>query len=301
MFIVNLSAIVPLVTCVALADVAAAQEVGKGSPPARVAPSGPMDFGEAARRWDGTGELLLVPETTANAAFAAALKSEFAIGATFDNSDAPKPEADPARSAFGRCASGIFPMRLTAGDIVIEEPLGDRWRKEPGISSKTDRSGITFQFEQCRYDLELSVKVPEEGGWVPPVRSVPPPPPPFTGKSIVLKLGETMTFKFPPVPAELSLYKATMKVGPYLPPALAAKCPRLAGSLWFEPQGVFVDMPWGEGDVVVPGLRRDPSERVTTLIFQRPECRLELAARREIQDDSGWHFSSLSSIPSESY
>ncbi len=147
--------------------------------------------------------------------------------------------------------------------MVITAPLGGPWRKEPRIGSSevTDRTGVAVQYDRCRYTLDLRVKVPERDGWVSPVRSIPPPPPPFTGKSIVLKPGETMTFKMSPTPAELSLYTASTRLGPYVPPDLAAKCPGLSGSLWFTPQGVFVDMPWGEGNVVVPGFTASPRRK----------------------------------------
>ncbi len=183
--------------------------------------------------------------------------------------------------------------------MVLTSPMGDPWRQAPRVTWR--KTGLdeteTVETDRCRYGLSLRVKVRAPDGWTPIAHYVRPPPAPFVGETRTLKPGETFTITIPPTPQELSLWTATSRMGPYVPPDLAGKCPVLSGSIWFEPEGVYVDMPWSAGDLVIPGIRRDPGARVTTLIFQKPECRLELSVHRDIHDDAGWQASPLSPFP----
>ena len=279
---------------------AMAAEATSATTPERGPPNDPMTMEEAAVHWDGTGELLLLPPEHKTSALA--LRTNFAIGATFDNTDAPGPEADAAHSAFRRCPSGIYPVRLARGGLLFTSPMGAPWRSTPRIKGLRDPDAggsfmETVETDRCRYSLTLRLKLHDHDGWSSMPRYVSTPPAPPTGETKVLKAGETITITFPPTPAELSLWTVDLRIGPYVPPDLARTCPEASGSMWFEPQGVYISMPWSTGDLIVPGIRRNLVMRTTTLIFQTPECRLELSVRRDIRDDDGWHTSPLSVIP----
>ena len=265
--------------------------------PERGPPLGLMTMREAGVHWDGTGELLLLPpdEKTTPIAF----RGNFAIGATFDNSDAPKPDVDLANSAFRRCPTGIYPIRLVRGGLIFSSPMGDQWRQPLRIIGSRDPNNEssfmeTIENDRCRYRLTVRVKTHDHGEWVSMPRYIPPPPAPPTGETRVVKSGETITIKFPPTPSELSLWTTDSRLGPYVPPDIASKCPVTSGSMWFEPQGVYVSIPWRTDNLIVPGIRRDTIARATTLIFQVPECRVELSVYRDIRNDDGWHASPLS-------
>ena len=283
---------------------AMATEENAAGAPERGPPSGPMTMQEAGIHWDGTGELLLLPpdEKTTPLGF----RGNFAIGATFDNADAPKPEVDLSNSAFRRCPAGIYPIQLIRGGLIFSSPMSDQWRQPLHImgSRDPDANGSfmeTIETDRCRYTLPrrltVRVKTRDHDEWSPLPRYVPPPPAPPTSETKVIKSGETITIKFPPTPSELSLWTANSRLGPYVPPDIASKCPVTSGSMWFEPQGVYVSMPWRTDDLIIPGIRRDTVARSTTLIFQDPECRVELSVYRYIRSDDGWHASPLSVSP----
>lgn len=268
---------------VILSGVAPAQDEGQLSVPPRG-----QTRGEIARSWTGEGEALVRPK-------ADGLLS-FSVGAAFEMS----PQT---------CPVGTFLVRLVRGSAFVTIPeIPGSPRSRPAYNlgrTEGDRPARVVGTADCRFLLRAHRKLRRDGEWAesPPAthpldKGLPAPPEFQRGHSPPSPLVQpasgveevpagTTLLMGPQGAAEFDTNRTIFGLGPGPMRSERAGCPQASGLMSLVPQGVFFTLPEFDQSILY-GVRRDPQARVTTVIFEAPECRVEVEVSKEVRDGDQW-------------
>ena len=225
-----------------------------------------MTYSRAKEAWNGEGEILLKPDKVVDGF------DMFTIGATFQDPDNAQSDLDQPSSL---CVNASYLAKLNDGVFSFIGSTDEGGRRGPRVVPGTydGKSSLTFSWDRCRYHLVYTIEKWEGGRWTSTAMTTVPPPAPFRLEGHNIQAGTDFSDVGPPEPMEFSWLQHASTLGDRLADPFASVCPRISGLLHFGKNGLFIELPWKVVPDMTPGLRRDPNNAETTLIFQTVSCR----------------------------
>ena len=270
-----------------------------------------MTAGDAFRRWDGQGELLLLPAAPLGTTQP---PSAFTIGAVFEKDD----------SASADCYRAVGAIRLAHGDIQVElypEASPTKGTLKVGVLEDSDagRQTHTLTSGSCRFTLRATTKVLTDGRWGevrrPSSKSSIFEETVYPSLNVVERMNnltKSMMDKHRVDPTgfdESTKWQSSTYFKELIETAVrisligsstrdeSEQCPEVSGTILFTPEGIHIKAPWPSINTLTPGIFRDADRRTTTLILQNSQCRTEFQVTRETDVEGTWTRAPLSPIP----